>query len=222
MPGAARPAGAQAPDVSIASLAAQTLLLQADQTATVMLDLTGTVPDDTEVAVVVHNRITGGRDQLRRRRQRLGVDGAVPGAGHPAELGAPRRGRPPPGVHPDDQQARVGDRHRDPAPHRRRLPGRARPAVRRQERRAGQARDVPRPLARRSPIEAPLRVAMVLPITGPPSLQTDGATALDAGVRAAAAGSRRRARRRPEPPAQRADPARAARRPQPHRAADGR
>ena len=34
------------------------------------------------------------------------------------------------------------------------------------------------------PLDAPLRVAMVLPITGPPSLLTDGGTAIEAGVRA--------------------------------------
>ena len=182
VPGAARPAGAQASDVSIA-LAAQTLLLQADQTATVVLDVTGPVPDDTEVAVVVHNRITGGRDQLRDVangsvstapfRVLVTPLSSVPrdAAGH-LQVSIPttsKRGSVTgteiplrtAGVYPVELVLRSGDKNDELAKlvtFLVRLPD--------------------------QPVEAPLRVAMVLPITGPPSLQTDGATALDAGVRA--------------------------------------
>lgn len=177
-------AAAQAPSPDVtAALAAQTLLLQADQPASVLLDVTGTFPDDTEVAVVVHNRITAGREQLREA-----ASGDVPTApfrvlvtplaavprdaagrlsitipttskrGSATGTEIPLRTA---GVYPVELVLRAGDKNDELAKvvtFLVRLPDQA--------------------------LENPLRVAIVLPLTGPPSLRADGTTAIDAAVRA--------------------------------------
>ena len=62
----AGPAGAQAPTSGVtAKLAGQTLFIGPDATASVVLDVAGPLPDDTEVAVVVHNRLPTNRQTLR-------------------------------------------------------------------------------------------------------------------------------------------------------------
>lgn len=166
-----------------ATLAAQTVLLQADQPASVLLDVTGTFPEDTEVAVVVHNRITAGREQLRQAasgdvptapfRVLVTPLAAVPrdAAGRlsitiptTSKRGSATGTEIPlrtPGIYPVELVLRAGDRNDELAKvvtFLVRLPD--------------------------QPIENPLRVAIVLPLTGPPSLRADSTTAIDAGVRA--------------------------------------
>ena len=62
LPGAA--VGAQETSALTAGVASQTLLLQPDQAGVVVLDVAGTLPDDAEVAVVVHNRLPADRAAL--------------------------------------------------------------------------------------------------------------------------------------------------------------
>ena len=56
---------AQETSALTAGVASQTLLLQPDQAGVVILDIAGTLPDDAEVAVVVHNRLPADRAALQ-------------------------------------------------------------------------------------------------------------------------------------------------------------
>jgi hypothetical protein len=176
-----RPATAQTAGVT-ARLAAQTLLLGADQTATVVLDVAGGLPADTEVATVVHNRLTGGRERFQEAaagdiptapyRVLVAALGDVPrDAAGRLVLEIPTTSRRSsatgteiplrnPGVYPVEFLLREGDSNDELArvvTFLVRLPD--------------------------EPLEHPMRLALVMPVSGPPALQPDGRTALDTAAR---------------------------------------
>lgn len=166
-----------------ARLAAQTLLVRADETASVVLDVAGTLPEDTEISVVVHNRLPASRDGFRQA-----ADGDIPTAAFRllttqlADVPRDAAGRlnisipttskrgsstgttiplRTPGVYPVDIRIRSGERNDEIArvvTFLVRLPD--------------------------QPVDAPMRLALVMPVTGSPPLRPDGSVAIDPAVRA--------------------------------------
>ena len=172
---------AQETSALTAGVASQTLLLQPDQAGVVILDIAGTLPDDAEVAVVVHNRLPADRASLQAAARgdiptpsfrilvtpvasvprdasgRLAVQ--IPTTSTRSANGTeiPLRTA---GVYPVEIVIRSTDRNEDLArvvTFLVRLPATA--------------------------VAEPLRVALVLPLTGPPALQPDGTVLLDAALR---------------------------------------
>ena len=173
---------AQETSALTAGVASQTLLLQPDQAGVVILDIAGTLPDDAEVAVVVHNRLPADRAALQSAAR-----GDIPTPSFRILVAAgglrpPRRLRAAGGADPHHEHP-LGQRHRDPAADRRGVPGRDRhPLDRRNEDLARVVTFLVRLPA--TAIAEPLRVALVFPLTGPPALQPDGTVLLDAALRA--------------------------------------
>ncbi len=179
LPGAA--VSAQETSALTAGVASQTLLLQPDQAGVVILDVAGTLPDDAEVAVVVHNRLPADRAALQSAAR-----GDIPTASFRI-LVAP-----------------VASVPRDPA-------GRLAVQIPTTSTRSANGTEIPLRTAGVYPVEIvirstdrnedlarvvtflvrlpatavaePLRVALVFPLTGPPALQPDGTVLLDAALR---------------------------------------
>ena len=164
-----------------AGVASQTLLLQPDQAGVVILDIAGTLPEDAEVAVVVHNRLPADRASLQAAAR-----GDIPTpsfrilvtsvASVPRDARGGWRCRSPPRApaRPTAPRSRCG-----PPGCTRSRSSSARPTATRTWR--GVVTFLVRLPA--TAVAEPLRVVLVLPLTGPPALQPDGTVLLDAALR---------------------------------------